>query len=33
VSAASYFFVVDQPITTTDMDAISHPGAAPLKAG
>jgi hypothetical protein len=24
---------VDQPITATDMDAISHPGAAPLKAG
>jgi cyanate permease len=33
VSAASYFFVVDQPITATDMDAISQPEAAVLKAG
>jgi MFS family permease len=33
VSAASYFFVVDQPITAMDMDAISDPGAAVLKAG
>jgi sugar phosphate permease len=33
VSAASYFFVVDQPITAADMDAISQPGAAALKAG
>jgi MFS family permease len=33
VSAASYFFVVDQPITAMDMDAISQPGAAVLKAG
>jgi sugar phosphate permease len=32
VSAASYFFVVDQPITAADMDAISHPGAAALEA-
>jgi hypothetical protein len=24
--------VVDQPITAADMDAISHRGAAPLKA-
>jgi MFS family permease len=33
VSAASYFFIVDQPITAMDMDAISHPGPAALKAG
>jgi sugar phosphate permease len=33
VSAASYLFIVDQPITAMDMDAISHPGAAPLEAG
>jgi sugar phosphate permease len=33
VSAASYLFIVDKPITAADMDAISHPGAAPLKAG
>ena len=33
VSAASYFFIVDQPITAMDMDAISDPGAAVLKAG
>jgi cyanate permease len=33
VSAASYLFIVDQPITAMDMDAISHPGATALKAG
>jgi hypothetical protein len=33
VSAASYLFIVDQPITAADMDAISHPGATPLKVG
>ena len=33
VSAASYLFVVDQPITAVDMDAMSHPGVTPLKAG
>jgi hypothetical protein len=33
VSAASFYFVVDQPITAADMDAISQPGAAVLKAG
>jgi cyanate permease len=27
VSAASYLFVVDQPITAADMDAMSGPGA------
>ena len=27
VSAASYVFIVDQPITAVDMDAMSHPGA------
>jgi MFS family permease len=32
VSAASYFFVVDQPITAADMDALSQPDAAVLKA-
>ncbi len=26
-------FVVDQPITAVDMDAMSHPGVTPLKAG
>jgi hypothetical protein len=26
VLAASYLFVVDQPITAVDMDAMSHPG-------
>jgi cyanate permease len=31
-SAASYFFVVDQPITAADIDAISQSGAAPLPA-
>jgi sugar phosphate permease len=30
VSAASYLFVVDQPITAMDMDAMSHPGAVTL---
>jgi hypothetical protein len=33
VSAASYLFVVDQPITAVNMDAMSHPEATPLKAG
>ena len=33
VSAASYFFVVDQPITAADMDAISQRGGAVLNAG
>jgi sugar phosphate permease len=32
-SAASYLFIVDQPITAVDMDAASHPGAASLQAG
>jgi sugar phosphate permease len=32
-SAACYLFIVDQPITAMDMDALSHPGAAPLGAG
>ena len=32
-SAGSYLFIVDQPITAMDMDALSHPGAAPLGAG
>ena len=32
-SAASYLFVVDQPITAMDMDALSDPGAASLRAG
>src|ERR1700733_3884523 len=32
-SAASYFFIFDQPITAADLDAISHPGATALKAG
>ena len=31
-SAASYFFIVDQPITAADIDAISQPDAAPLPA-
>jgi MFS family permease len=31
-SAASYFFIVDQPITAADLDAVSQPGAAPLPA-
>src|ERR1700761_2510306 len=31
-SAASYLFVVDQPITASDMDALSDPAAAPLPA-
>ena len=30
VSAASYLFVVDQPITALDMDAMSGPGAVTL---
>jgi sugar phosphate permease len=30
-SAASYLFIVDQPITAGDMDAASHPGVAPLR--
>jgi hypothetical protein len=33
VSAGSYLFIVDQPITAMDMDAISHPGTASPKAG
>ncbi|HEY1886979.1 MAG TPA: MFS transporter, partial [Roseiarcus sp.] len=28
-SAASYFFIVDQPITAADIDAVSQQGAAP----
>jgi sugar phosphate permease len=32
VSAGSYFFVVDQPITAADIDAISQHAAAPLPA-
>jgi sugar phosphate permease len=32
-SAACYLFIVDQPITAIDMDALSTPGAAPLGAG
>ena len=32
-SAASYLFIVDQPITATDMDALSDPGAASWRAG
>src|SRR5271167_754497 len=31
-SAASYFFVVDQPITAANLDAVSQHGAAPLPA-
>ena len=31
-SAASYLFVVDQPITASDMDAMSSPGASALSA-
>src|SRR5271168_4029234 len=31
-SAASYFFIVDQPITAADLDAISQQGAATLPA-
>src|SRR5277367_4759927 len=31
-SAASYFFVVDQPITAADIDAVSERSAAPLPA-
>lgn len=31
-SAASYLFIVDKPITATDMDRVSHPGVAPLGA-
>jgi cyanate permease len=31
-SAGSYLFIVDQPITAADLDAISHQGAAPLPA-
>jgi MFS family permease len=31
-SAASYLFVVDQPITAGDMDALSSPGASALSA-
>jgi sugar phosphate permease len=32
-SAASYLFIVDQPITALDMDALSQPTAASLGAG
>jgi cyanate permease len=32
-SAGSYLFIVDAPITAMDMDAVSHPGAAPLAGG
>ena len=31
-SAASYLFIVDQPITAADLDAVSQPMAAPLPA-
>jgi sugar phosphate permease len=31
-SAASYFFVVDQPITAADIDAVAQRGASPLPA-
>ena len=31
-SAASYFFIVDQPITAADIDAVAQQGAAPLPA-
>jgi sugar phosphate permease len=31
-SAASYFFIVDQPITAADLDAVAQQGAAPLPA-
>jgi hypothetical protein len=31
-SAASYFFIVDQPITAADIDAISQHGTAALPA-
>ena len=31
-SAGSYLFIVDQPITAADIDAVSQPGAAPLPA-
>src|SRR6201996_6165579 len=31
-SAASYFFIVDQPITAADIDAVSRESAAPLPA-
>jgi sugar phosphate permease len=31
-SASSYFFVVDQPITATDLDAVGRDGAAPAPA-
>ena len=31
-SAASYFFIVDQPITAADIDAISERSAAPIPA-
>jgi sugar phosphate permease len=30
-SAASYLFIVDQPITAGDMDAVSFPGGIPLQ--
>ena len=29
-SAGCYLFIVDQPITAREMDAVSHPGVAPL---
>jgi len=32
-SAGSYLFIVDQPITAADIDAVSQEGAAPLPAG
>jgi hypothetical protein len=32
-SASSYLFIADQPITAEDMDALSDPGAIPLRAG
>jgi sugar phosphate permease len=31
-SAGSYFFIVDQPITAADLDAVAQHGAAPLPA-
>ena len=32
-SAGSYLFIVDQPITAADIDAVSQDGAAPVPAG
>jgi len=33
ISAACYLFIVDQPITALDMDAMSDPKADPMRAG